>query len=266
VVQNPKTGGGTGTNQYGMVGNAKAKNPVLLPTNVQPTTDLLTVPDSNQGLPISARPVWNLAPSDFSFLHRECPQCFYLKVAKGQRRPGSPFPSVFNKIDKTMKEHYTGQRAELAVPGLPPGVLGGSASVKSKPLILPGASQPLQIKGQLDATIQCDDDTLAILDFKTSTPSAYHTTTYSNSLHAYALAVENPAEGPASIVSQLGLVVFSPTSFSGEGLKGDIEYIPIKYEREKFLDYLGNLASTLSAPNPPSSSPKCEFCKWKRSH
>src|SRR5205809_5117867 len=78
-----------------------------------------------------------LSPSDFAFLWKECPRCFYLQTARGFRRPRGPFPKIFTLIDRHMKTHFTGSR--LALPGMPAGLVGYSdMSVESELIVIPG--------------------------------------------------------------------------------------------------------------------------------
>jgi hypothetical protein len=65
---------------------------------------------------LDAPPPWILSPSDFAFLWDDCPRCFYRKIVEKERRPRSPFPSVFGKIDRAMKQHYLGERLGLDPP------------------------------------------------------------------------------------------------------------------------------------------------------
>jgi hypothetical protein len=71
---------------------------------------------------------WGLSPSDFAFLWDDCLRCFYLKVARKQSRPRSPFPSVFGRIDRAMKDHYLGERAEMVALGMPEGSSAGETA------------------------------------------------------------------------------------------------------------------------------------------
>ena len=159
----------------------------------------------------------SLAPSDFAFLWDECPRCFYLKVVRKQPRPRMPFPKVFGTIDRAMKAFYLGRHTEVVAPGMPAGVIDQTDRwVRSVGLTLPGGSVVSEIRGSLDALVQCDDGTLAVVDFKTAEPKADHAATYSRQLHAYALALEQPCSGPAATVSALGLLCFLPDVFGGE--------------------------------------------------
>ncbi len=38
---------------------------------------------------------WKISPSDLTFLWDECPRCFYLKVRHKFKRPGLPFPKIY---------------------------------------------------------------------------------------------------------------------------------------------------------------------------
>ena len=155
---------------------------------------------------------WGLSPSDFAFLWDDCPRCFYLKVARKQPRPSSPFPSVFGRIDRAMKEFYLGERAELMAPGMPEGVIGGGDRwVKSAPLLVPGSSKTCLIRGRVDALVDCDDGTTGVVDFKTTIPKPDHIATYGRQLHAYAMALEHPSSGRPSRSAPWGCSVSCPT-------------------------------------------------------
>lgn len=60
--------------------------------------------------------IWKLSPSELTFLWDECPRCFYLKVIRNFSRPWSPFPSIFNRIDKLMKDYFDGRSAMDTTP------------------------------------------------------------------------------------------------------------------------------------------------------
>ena len=114
---------------------------------------------------------WTLSPTDLTFLWDECPRCFYNKVALGRPRPRAPFPRVFGLIDRAMKDFYLGARAETLVPGMAPGVIvDGDRWVKTAPIVPPGASSSLVIRGRVDVLVACDDGTTAVVEFKTAAP------------------------------------------------------------------------------------------------
>ena len=209
----------------------------------------------------------SLAPSDFAFLWDECPRCFYLKVVRKERRPRMAFPKVFGTIDRAMKSCYVGQRSEALAAGLPSGVIGQADRwVKSAGLTVPRSSVVSEIRGSVDALIECDDGTVAVVDFKTAVPNADHVTIYSRQLHAYALAVEQPSSSPSIEVSALGLLCFLPDSFtstSTAALTGEIKWCEIERDDPAFYRFLIEVTSMIDQPEPPPPSPTCDWCRWR---
>jgi len=136
----------------------------------QPRSRSGTSTSGSKGIAVLDRPkAWVLSPSDFAFLWDESPRCFYKKVVLKQGRPRTPFPKVFSMIDRAMKDFYVGERAEELAEGAPAGVIGSPDRwVKSAPLLIPGCTSQLVIRGRLDALVACDDDTACVIDFKTA--------------------------------------------------------------------------------------------------
>ena len=208
---------------------------------------------------------WTLSPTDLTFLWDECPSCFYNKVVLKQPRPRAPFPKVFGRIDRAMKDFYLGEEAEVVVPGTLPGVIGRANQwVKSGPIALPGCSAACCIRGRVDVLVDCDDGTTGVVDFKTSEPGTDHLEKYARQLHAYAWALERPAAGTALTVSTLGLLCFEPTAFLGVGaagaLTGDVVWIPVERDDAAFSAFLSDVGSVLEAPEPPAPAPNCAWC------
>jgi hypothetical protein len=215
----------------------------------------------------TSRP-WPLSPSDFAFLWSECRCCFYEKLVLKKSRPRSPFPKVFGVIDGAMKDFYLGERAENLALGLSPGVIGGGDRwVKSRLLVPPGCSTACFIRGRVDVLLECDDGTLGVLDFKTSQPKDDHVTLYGRQLHAYALALEQPASGQPLDVSTLGLLCFVPSWYEAEGggalVGGEVDWIEVCRDASAFLEFLGEVVRLLEQPTPPPPSPDCPWCGWK---
>jgi hypothetical protein len=210
-------------------------------------------------------PPWILSATDLTFLWEQCPRCFYNKVALGHRRPTMPFPKVFGIIDRAMKDFYLGERAEVLAPGAPAGVIGSpNRWVKSASLALPGCRRPVVLRGRLDALVAVDDGTDSIIDFKTAVPSEAHVPLYDRQLHAYAWALEQPASGRPSEVSALGLLCFAPDAFESDGnraaLCGDLEWIGVPRDDERFEALLMAVLTVLDSPNPPPPNPACGWC------
>ena len=174
-------------------------------------------PGADRRTPGGLARAWTLSPTDLTFLWEECPRCFYRKVALREPRPRSPFPTVFSRIDRAMKDFYLGERAEVLVPGMPTGVIGGGDRwVKSVPIVPPGCDSACLIRGRVDVLVACDDGSVGIVDFKTAEPCPGSLDKYSRQLHAYALALEHPARGAPVRVGTIGLLCFSPDRFQDQ--------------------------------------------------
>ncbi len=210
--------------------------------------------------------VWTVSPTDLAFLWADCPRCFYRKVICGVPRPRGPFPLVFNRIDRAMKHRFAGQRSEELGTGAPKGAIGAvDRSVRSVPIPLPGSARPLVIRGRVDVLVAREDDTVAVIDFKTSDSGNPNLAGYSRQLHAYATALEQPSVGPAVVVSGLGLLSFSPERFESMGqdaaLRGGLIWTEIAFERQRFTAFLGHVLDVLDQPEAPPASMSCSWCK-----
>jgi hypothetical protein len=164
-----------------------------------------------------------------------------------------------------MKDWCLGERAEALVPSMPPGVfVGGDRWVKSAPIVIPGSGSACLIRGRVDVLVDCDDGTTAVIDMKTAEPGAGHTEKYSRQLHAYALALEQPASGPSRPVGTIGLLCFVPETFwvdpVGAALTGDLQWIEIERDADAFVAFLREVVSVLDQPEPPLPDPDCPWC------
>jgi hypothetical protein len=212
-----------------------------------------------------------LSPSDFAFLYQECKRCFYLKVVRKFNRPRSAMPGIFSVIDSRMKECFHAERTENIVGDLPPGqVAMGGKWVQSKPIEFPGSDTTIYIRGSFDTVLRFDDDTYAVIDFKTSRVKSSHVFTYSRQLHAYAYALENPAPGKLHLspVTKLGLLVYEPQDFANLGsgnanLSGALSWMEINRDDTAFLKFLDKVRQILELPEPPPPSEKCLWCKYR---
>ncbi len=216
-------------------------------------------------------PTHKLSPSDFAFLWQECKRCFYLKVVRGFGRPRSGMPGIFSVIDSRMKDCFQGERTENIVEGLPPGqVAFGEKWVQSVPIETPGFGSTIYIRGKFDTIIRFDDDTYAVVDFKTTAPKKTSIFMYARQLHAYAYALENPAPDKFALgpVTKLGLLCYQPNEFANLGggsasLKGSLTWWEIKRDDAAFMKFLNDIHKVLDLPEPPAPSEKCLYCKYR---
>jgi len=152
--------------------------------------------------------VYSIAPTDLTFTLKNCPHCFRAKVVDKWRKPFTPFPSVFNKIDGAMRDAFSHSRAETL--GLPPGILDTSpGKAKSSPTKLPSGDEYV-INGKLDCKILFDNGSVGVQDFKTSEANESQAELYFRQLHAYWWALTHPSSGDPVRVTYLGLLSVTP--------------------------------------------------------
>lgn len=212
-----------------------------------------------------------LNPSDLTFLWDECKRCFYLKYVHGINRPAIPFPSIFGTIDRLLKEHFHGKSTEYLDPSIPPGVVRYREKwVESAPLSFHGHSRQVFIRGKFDTVIAFEDGSFGIVDFKTSVPSSKHIPFYSRQLHAYAIALEQPAPKKLALypVSKLGLLAVTPDAMnrtaSGQiAYLGKVTWMEIPRNDEVFIGFLEEVLTLLEQPEPPEASPNCGYCLYR---
>ena len=213
---------------------------------------------------------YKLSPSDLTFLYDQCKRCFVLKVKHGISQPSIPIPGVFSIIASLQKNYYSNMRTEKFCPDLPPGIVSyGEKRVKSKPIQLTGCDSTCYISGRFDIVATLDDRSYAVLDFKTGNPAEEKTNLYSRQLHAYTVALENPAGGAIELkpISKLGLLYFSPdscelTSLHRQALQGSMDWIEIPRDDEYFYGFLREVVQLLDGPLPPPDPENCSWCAY----
>jgi hypothetical protein len=215
--------------------------------------------------------IYKLSPSDLTFLYEGCKHCFVLKVKHGIAQPSIPLPAVFSKIAALQKDYYSGQRTEDFCPDLPPGVVThGEKWVRSGPIEIAGTPSGCYIAGRFDIVAELDDGSFAVMDFKTGSPGQEKSAMYARQLQAYALALENPAEGALKLspVCRLGLLYFSPdmceqSTSERQILEGRLQWVEIQRNDSAFTDFLGEVVRLLDGPLPKPQPDGCEWCKYR---
>jgi len=217
--------------------------------------------------------MYKLSPSDLTFLWSECPRCFYLKVVRNFRRPSSPFPSIFSRIDRMMKTYFQDKPSHELAPELPQGMVKmGDRWVKSQPILLPGHSPYFYLTGKFDCLVEFNEGSYGVVDFKTSEAKEEHVQFYSRQLHAYAYALENAEPGSLHLspITRLGLLTVEPKLMDRiESDKiaylGDVTWQECPLNYPDFKSFLGEVISTLELPEPPPSGQTCEYCAYRQS-
>jgi hypothetical protein len=179
-------------------------------------------------------------------------------------------PKIFGTIDTQMKIHFAGKRTKELLPELPSGVVEfGEKWVESEPIVVPDRAARCYIRGKFDTVLKFDDDSYAVIDFKTSARRSEHIPLYSRQLHAYAYALENAAPGSLSLtpVRRLGLLVYEPTAFSqrngSAALTGALGWIEVARDDTAFMHFLGQVLDVLELEAPPPPGNSCEWCKYR---
>ena len=212
-----------------------------------------------------------LSPSDLTFLWDECKRCFYLKYVHKVTRPPAPFPSIFSKIDRLMKEYYQGRPTTDLDPTLPAGTMRfGEKWVESLPITIPGHVAQCYIKGKFDTVVAFDDGSFGVVDFKTSEPKAQHVHFYGRQLRAYTYALEHPAAGKFSVspISKLGLLVVAPNAMdvtaSGQiAYLGSVTWMEFRRDDTGFMQFLDEVLTLLEQPTPPEPGEDCGYCQYR---
>lgn len=215
---------------------------------------------------------YKLSPSMLTFFWDECPRCFYLQVVKGIARPPTAFPKVFGRIDSLMKGLFANQPSSRISRDLPPGKVTLQGKwVASEPIRFSGIEASGYIKGAFDSVIAFDDGTYAVIDFKTSQPSPAHVNFYGRQLHAYAYALEHPAPNSLGLhpVERLGLLYLDPVDIDHNPQTqrivygGEVTWVEIPLEMEKFSEFMKGVLSLLSLKEPPPAAEGCGFCAYR---
>lgn len=239
----------------------------------------VSMPDTRPDtLPSEASPragslAYKLSPSDLTYLFDGCKHCFVLKVRYGVPQPSIRMPGIFGTIAGIQKNYYSGKRTEDFCPQLPPGrVEYGEKWIRSTNITPEGCTGSCFINGRFDIVARFDDMTYAVMDFKTANPTEEKSELYGRQLHAYAYALENPAQGALRLapVSRLGLIYFSPTSCAlvnstRQMLEGQIQWVEISRSDGGFMNFLAEVVRVLEGPLPePQMCTHCPHCCSQR--
>ena len=214
---------------------------------------------------------YRLSPSDLTFLHDGCKHCFVLKVKHGIAQPSIPLPGIFNTITLLQKELYSGKRTESICAGPPPGVVRyGEKTVCSRPLTFPGVDGTCFVSGRFDIVAELDDRSYGVFDFKTGNPTEEKAGMYGRQLHAYAVALEQPAEGALALkpVTSLGLLYFTPDRCAQPApprqlLEGEMRWQAVRRDDAAFMTFLAGVVRLLDGPMPPMEPGRCDWCAYR---
>jgi hypothetical protein len=230
-----------------------------------------------------AEGIIKLSPSSLTFLHDECPACFWHHY-NGRPRPATAFPKVFGALDNAQKDFFVGRSVKDVKKSLPAGVIQKGKRVKSEAISLPGTSYRVQFGGETDTILRFTRAGYGVCDFKTSTPSDDTAELYGRQLHAYAIALERPAGEalPLAPVSKLGLICFPPDGMielpADKPARGRSKsaapqqyayrtsavWVDVERNDEAFLHFVADAVKLITRRTMPRSAPNCGWCRWTR--
>lgn len=154
---------------------------------------------------------------------------------------------------------------------MPPGTVTlGEKRVRSASLKFDDLESTCYISGRFDVVAEFHDGSYGVMDFKTGNPNDDKTEMYSRQLHAYALALENHAEGALRLhpVSRLGLFYFTPdmcdyAGSSRQVIAGQMTWVEIRRDDRSFRDFLREVLLLLDGPLPAPESQTCDWCRYR---
>lgn len=207
--------------------------------------------------------MYKLTPSDFAYLYEECKHCFVLKIKNGIRRPSSPMPGVFGAINSRLQGGLIGKSLKTLSVNMPDGIVE-SREGWLESAVVPGTN--LYLKGKYDLLVRQPDDTLLVIDFKISQPSAEKAEKYRTQLQTYKYALENPKTGEPVQVSKMGLIIVYPDAVRYENNCAAVDFSPtwmeVPQEMQSFLDFMREIDDLLAGPTPPEN-PDCVWCAYR---
>lgn len=216
--------------------------------------------------------LFTLSPSSLVFDWAACRTCFWWRH-HGEKPLRSAFPTVFNAMDKKMKEALVGKDASQF--DMPAGTIVAGRRLSSSPIPV-SPDVEVALRGITDIGIELVDGRVGVVDNKVSgyDPTG-HLLKYGMQLGAYAWMLEHPAVGAPQEVGYLGLLVWSPETFvlveniPGQTITGSawtagpLQKLDIAVPAAK-LDLLGlvqEVGEYLAQPDPPAPGEKCGLCE-----
>ena len=212
---------------------------------------------------------FTLSPSDFGFMYNQCKRCYYNKYVNKINRPKYHMPGIFTTIDNLMTKFFDNKPTSLVSPDLPSGIVTlGGLKVQSKPIPCKEFNCEIILAGKIDSMLYFDDQTHGVMDFKTTKLIKQNEDFYFNQLMSYSVALEHndPEVTKPCKVRVLGLCCYKPEMFTDcndlFGLLGQLEWIEIKKDKDKFKAMLRDVAELLTGPIP-DPNPDCQFCSYR---
>ena len=209
----------------------------------------------------------------------ECPLCFYLKVKEKIDRPRPPTASITFGMDKVIKEYFNKCREKGILPPFLQKKLEGKKLALEKPLNLKveyilSESPYLKLKlvGNLDECLVDEEGKYYPLDHKTRgyAPKQDSSSVYQLQMNIYSFLLKKngfPIGGKGYLVYYFPQEIETPEwkeKISGEVFKFNFEIQEIEINVEEANELIWYAIRILKSPTPPSPSPSCSYCNWRR--
>ncbi|MEK7112840.1 MAG: PD-(D/E)XK nuclease family protein [Patescibacteria group bacterium] len=208
--------------------------------------------------------MYKLSPSDFGYLWNDCKHCFYQKIKHGITLPSIGMPGVFSKMNSLLQGAIMGMNLKDVNSELPSGIIEVKEGfLRSKPI---PPKKDCFISGRFDIISKLKDGSIALIDFKITDPTEERIQKYSNQLHGYKFALENPAYGESKKVTKMGIIAVNPEEISFPGEKVIFNAVPkwfeISQDMDSFSNFISEISDLLNAP-APKENPDCNWCKYR---
>ena len=217
---------------------------------------------------------FKLAPSEFAYLWNECARCYYERRHGLAKRPDTPFPGIFNRIEGAVCGHLDGRSPHDFSALLPDGrVICRQRPVASGLINVPDHTATVSLVGRMDAWARFITGGFGVIDFKVAGHNENLASRYAPQLWSYGYALEHPAKGtlPVSPVTHLGLFVLESRSMADLAFQEhnwlllhlEPQWCPVEPNEPELLAFLGAVLDVLELPEAPPPDPSCAFCKYR---
>ena len=148
----------------------------------------------------------------------------------------------------------------------------------------------MQFSGDTDTILRFSRAGVGVCDFKTSAPSDEAAALYGRQLHAYAFALERPANEVSRLapVSRMGLICFPPLdmvelpaakptakparrsraasarSRANYAYRTEAVWVEVERDDDAYMTFLADVVRLITRKTMPQSSPNCGWCRWTR--
>ena len=202
-----------------------------------------------------------------------CLKCFTATM-HGWVQPKGIFSPIFNLFDSHQKDYFSGRSSKELDQSLPDGTICEGFHVKSAPFVGDNGVT-ITVAGILDAVSENFDDSLTIIDFKTSASNpASLAKGYENQLSAYAFCLENPAQ-PEKVeprkIETMGLCRITPERMTdtneeiAEIMSATWIEVPWDMQRRaSFFEILETICEIFEKPETAPSVDGCDWCHLRR--